>query len=85
MNILVVYAHHEPGSLVASLKNVGVSTMQSMGHEVYESDLYGIGFHPIANKYDFDIKKIMIDKIEKNAFKYPVNKARGNAKKYTEL
>ena len=39
----------------------------------------------IANKYDFDIKKIMIDKIEKNAFKYPVNKARGNAKKYTEL
>ena len=53
MNILVVYAHHEPGSLVASLKNVGISTMQSMGHEVYESDLYGVGFHPVANKYDF--------------------------------
>lgn len=53
MNILVVYAHHEPGSLVASLKNVGVSAMQSLGHQVVESDLYGMGFHPIANKYDF--------------------------------
>lgn len=39
----------------------------------------------IANKYDFDIKKIMLDKIEKNALKYPVNKAKGNAKKYTDL
>lgn len=39
----------------------------------------------IANKYDFDIKRIMIDKIEKNALKYPVNKAKGNAKKYTDL
>jgi NTP pyrophosphatase (non-canonical NTP hydrolase) len=39
----------------------------------------------IANKYDFDIKKIMFDKIEKNALKYPVNKAKGNAKKYTDL
>lgn len=39
----------------------------------------------LANKYDFDIKKIIFDKIEKNALKYPVNKARGNAKKYTDL
>ena len=39
----------------------------------------------IANKYDFDIKKIMLDKIEKNALKYPVIKAKGNAKKYTDL
>ena len=39
----------------------------------------------IANKYDFDIKRIMLDKIEKNALKYPVNKAKGNAKKYTDL
>ena len=39
----------------------------------------------IANKYDFDIKTIMLDKIEMNALKYPVNKAKGNAKKYTDL
>jgi NAD(P)H dehydrogenase (quinone) len=53
MNVLVVYAHHEPKSLVASLKNVAVSTLQSLGHELYESDLYANGFTPVANKYDF--------------------------------
>jgi NAD(P)H dehydrogenase (quinone) len=53
MNILVVYAHHEPTSLTASLKNAGVSTMTSAGHTVVESDLYGMGFHPVAGKYDF--------------------------------
>ncbi|MCA9347264.1 NAD(P)H-dependent oxidoreductase [Candidatus Saccharibacteria bacterium] len=53
MNILVVYAHHEPKSLVGSLKNLGISKLQEMGHQVVESDLYGIGFHPVANVYDF--------------------------------
>jgi NAD(P)H dehydrogenase (quinone) len=53
MNILVVYAHNEPTSLTASIKNAGVSTMQSLGHTVVESDLYALGFHPVAGKYDF--------------------------------
>ena len=53
MNILVVYAHHEPTSLTGSLKNVAISTLTGMGHEVIESDLYASGFHPVANKYDF--------------------------------
>ena len=39
----------------------------------------------IANKYGFDVSKIVLDKIEKNAEKYPVDKAKGIAKKYTEL
>lgn len=53
MNILVVYAHHEPASLTGSLKNVAVSTLTSQGHQVVETDLYASGFHPVANKYDF--------------------------------
>lgn len=53
MNVLVVYAHHEPTSLVGSLKNVAVSTLQNLGHTVSESDLYSNGFSPIAHKYDF--------------------------------
>ena len=53
MNVLVVYAHHEPASLTASLKNVGVSTLLAQGHTVIESDLYASGFQPVANKYDF--------------------------------
>ncbi|MBR5654779.1 MAG: nucleotide pyrophosphohydrolase [Prevotella sp.] len=39
----------------------------------------------IADKYDFDIKQIVLKKIKKNAEKYPVGKAYGNAKKYNEL
>lgn len=39
----------------------------------------------LAEKYDFDVKQIVLEKIEKNAVKYPVAKAKGVAKKYTEL
>ena len=39
----------------------------------------------IANKYNLDIKDIMLEKISKNREKYPVDKSKGNAKKYTEL
>ena len=36
----------------------------------------------IADKYDLDIRQIVLDKIKRNAEKYPVEKAYGNAKKY---
>ena len=39
----------------------------------------------IADKYDLDIKQIVLDKLRRNAEKYPVDKAYGNAKKYNEL
>ena len=39
----------------------------------------------IANKYNVDVAQIILDKIEKNALKYPVEKATGTAKKYNEL
>ncbi len=39
----------------------------------------------LADKYDFDIKEILLEKIATNDKKYPVDKARGNAKKYDEL
>lgn len=39
----------------------------------------------MADKYNLDIKDIMMDKIRRNAEKYPVEKAKGSAKKYTEL
>ena len=34
---------------------------------------------------DLDIKQIILDKLQKNAEKYPVDKAYGSAKKYNEL
>ena len=39
----------------------------------------------IADKYDLDIKQIVMDKLKRNAEKYPVEKAYGSAKKYNEL
>ncbi|MEJ2884366.1 nucleotide pyrophosphohydrolase [Pedobacter sp. GR22-6] len=39
----------------------------------------------LAEKYDLDINEILLDKIKKNAEKYPVDKAKGTATKYTDL
>jgi len=39
----------------------------------------------LAHKYEFDIEEIVLEKIQTNAEKYPVEKAKGTAKKYDEL
>lgn len=39
----------------------------------------------IADKLDVNLLEAAREKIEKNALKYPVEKARGSAKKYSEL
>jgi len=39
----------------------------------------------LADKYGFNVKAILLEKIKKNGEKYPVEKARGTAKKYNEL
>ena len=39
----------------------------------------------LANKYKFDIKEIILEKIKKNEEKYPIDKSKGTAKKYNEL
>ena len=39
----------------------------------------------MADAMDFDVKEIILNKMEKNAIKYPIDKSKGNAKKYTEL
>ena len=39
----------------------------------------------LADKFNLDVKQIVLDKLQKNAEKYPVDKAYGNAKKYNEL
>ena len=53
MNIFIVYAHHEPTSFTAAMKNIAVQTMESQGHSVTVSDLYGQGFSAVAQKWDF--------------------------------
>lgn len=39
----------------------------------------------LAEKYKFNVKEIVMNKITANSIKYPVHKAKGTAKKYNEL
>lgn len=39
----------------------------------------------LANKLDIDLLEITDEKIDKNAIKYPIEKAKGNAKKYNNF
>ena len=48
------------------------------------ADVFAFGLL-LADAYGFDIEQIMMEKIAKNEKKYPVEKAKGTARKYTEL
>lgn len=48
------------------------------------ADVFSFAFL-LAEKYQFDVKEIILEKIKKNAAKYPIEKAKGTAKKYNEL
>ncbi len=48
------------------------------------ADVFAFAFL-IADKYGLDVQQIINEKIVKNKLKYPVEKARGSAKKYNEL
>ena len=39
----------------------------------------------LADKYNFDVNEIVLDKIKLNSKKYPIDKSKGTAKKYNEL
>jgi NTP pyrophosphatase (non-canonical NTP hydrolase) len=39
----------------------------------------------LAEKHNFDIKEIVLEKIKRNGEKYPISKSKGTAKKYNEL
>jgi NTP pyrophosphatase (non-canonical NTP hydrolase) len=39
----------------------------------------------LAEKHNLDVKEIILEKIKRNAEKYPVEKSKGTATKYTEL
>jgi hypothetical protein len=39
----------------------------------------------MADALDVDLEEIINNKMDKNEKKYPVEKAKGNSKKYTEL
>lgn len=48
------------------------------------ADVFAFAFL-LANKYNFNVKNIVLEKIKKNGEKYPIDKAKGTAKKYNKL
>ena len=48
------------------------------------ADVFAFAFL-LAEKYNLDVKEIVLEKIKKNAEKYPVEKSKGKATKYNEL
>ena len=53
VNILIVYAHPDPDSLTAALKDVAVQQLRADGHAVRVSDLYAMGWKAHADADDF--------------------------------
>lgn len=53
MKVLWVFAHPEPRSLNASLRNAGIAALEAAGHEVRQSDLYAMGWKAVADAADF--------------------------------
>lgn len=48
------------------------------------ADVFAYAFL-LAEKHQLDVKQIVMNKIKRNGEKYPVEKAKGTATKYTEL
>lgn len=53
MNVLIVHAHPEPRSFTSALKDAAVQVLSNQGHLVFVSDLYQLGFDPVARRSDF--------------------------------
>lgn len=63
-------------------RNLPQNVLDEVSSELADSLLYLIR---LADKLDIDLMSAARDKMEVNGQKYPVEKARGNAKKYTEF
>ena len=53
MNVLIVYAHPEPLSFNAALRNTAQQQLERDGHTVQLSDLYGSRFQAVAGPDDY--------------------------------
>ncbi|THF64924.1 NAD(P)H-dependent oxidoreductase [Pseudothauera nasutitermitis] len=53
MKVFIVHAHPEPQSFCTAMKSAAVEIFERQGHEVQVSDLYAMGFQPVASTADF--------------------------------
>jgi NAD(P)H dehydrogenase (quinone) len=57
MNVLLIHTHPEPRSFCAALCDAAVEVLTAAGHPVVVSDLYAMGFNPVAGAEDFGQRK----------------------------
>ena len=65
------------------LKTQMIQEMQDWSKE--NSSIIKKQYPKVGKLYKLDVKEIVLEKIAKNGEKYPVEKAKGTAKKYDEL
>ncbi|MBV8744209.1 MAG: NAD(P)H-dependent oxidoreductase [Xanthobacteraceae bacterium] len=73
MHALIVYAHPEPTSFAAALKDTAVDVLGRAGHSVEVSDLYAEGFNPVAGRHDF------AEAFDPNRFNYQAEQGHAHA------
>ncbi len=63
-------------------KNFSEAKIEKIKEEL--ADIFAYAFL-LADFYHLDVKSILMEKIEKNKKKYPIEKSKGSAKKYDQL
>ncbi|AOF92208.1 NAD(P)H-dependent oxidoreductase [Sinorhizobium sp. RAC02] len=54
MNVLIVYAHPEPTSFNGAMRDLAVESLTAQGNSIEVSDLYAMGWNPVAGPGDID-------------------------------
>ena len=63
-------------------KNADDANKEKVKEEIADILIYCL---LLSERYGFDVKEMVLDKIKMNSEKYPVDKSTGNAKKYNEI
>ncbi|MCA1916455.1 NAD(P)H-dependent oxidoreductase [Methanospirillum hungatei] len=64
MNVLIIYAHPNPSSFNAALKDAAVDALKANGHSVDVSDLYAMKFDPVFKAEDYT------QRVDKDSFHF---------------
>ncbi|EHR50353.1 putative NADPH-quinone reductase (modulator of drug activity B) [Saccharomonospora marina XMU15] len=70
MNVLWLFAHPEPRSLNAALKDDGVRTLTELGHQVRVHDLYAMKWDPVVQPCDYGHdpdERLLVSKVSRQA------------------
>lgn len=81
---LAVALNIEAGELLECYlwKEAGDANREKVKEELADVMNYAL---LLAERYGFDVREMLLEKIRKNGEKYPVEKSKGTAKKYNEL